>query len=308
MMMKMTSAHSWPWLRRSCCTLIVAAMILFLSGCGGKSCRHNWQEATCTEVALCTKCGETKGEPIGHTYSGQTCTGVDKCIVCGAIVPASGHVWVDATCTSPMTCGKCGETKGEPIEHTLENGICTLCGEVIEKEESSLTKSGTGSQTIKDIKIGYDFYSLHIAHQGSGQFELKMTDSTGASAILVHTSGKYEGTVLIYGASPLTFIITADGDWAYEIDKIEAEEGTRFSGTGDSVTPKFSAASGSYHITHSGSGNFYVYAFYPGGVVGVIKPGDAAGKYDANIDLQFPAGAEALFEVHANGEWSITKN
>lgn len=36
------------------------------------------------------------------------------------------HVWIDATCTAPQTCEKCGKTKGEPIEHSYTDATCTL--------------------------------------------------------------------------------------------------------------------------------------------------------------------------------------
>lgn len=45
-----------------------------------------------------------------------------------------GHEWIDATCTSPRTCTKCGKTEGEKISHTLTEAnyqspaTCTVCG------------------------------------------------------------------------------------------------------------------------------------------------------------------------------------
>ena len=37
------------------------------------------------------------------------------------------HEFKDATCTVPKTCTKCGETEGEVIAHTVENGKCPTC-------------------------------------------------------------------------------------------------------------------------------------------------------------------------------------
>lgn len=31
---------------------------------------------------------------------------------------ACKHEWAEATCTEPKTCTKCGETEGDPLEHT----------------------------------------------------------------------------------------------------------------------------------------------------------------------------------------------
>lgn len=38
------------------------------------------------------------------------------------------HTWTPATCTVPKTCSVCGVTEGEPIAHTFEKGVCTVCG------------------------------------------------------------------------------------------------------------------------------------------------------------------------------------
>lgn len=53
-------------------------------------CSHTWQDATCTDAAVCTLCGETDGAALGHS-------------------------WVDATRTEPKTCEVCGATEGEPL-------------------------------------------------------------------------------------------------------------------------------------------------------------------------------------------------
>ena len=35
------------------------------------------------------------------------------------------HDWADATCTTPMTCKKCGLTKGNPNKHSYKAATCT---------------------------------------------------------------------------------------------------------------------------------------------------------------------------------------
>ena len=41
------------------------------------------------------------------------------------------HKWVDATCTEPKTCKKCGDTKGKALGHQMivTSNFCTVCGE-----------------------------------------------------------------------------------------------------------------------------------------------------------------------------------
>ena len=118
--------------KRSFYSLVFLAMVAVLSACGHE---HTFAEATCTEPAVCTECGETEGEPLGHDWKEATCTEPKTCTRCGAVEgEAAGHDWKEATCTEPKTCAKCGETEGKPLEHewtyaTLDAPkTCTLCG------------------------------------------------------------------------------------------------------------------------------------------------------------------------------------
>lgn len=58
------------------------------------------------------------------------------------------HHWVDATCTEPKHCTRCGETEGEELQHDiewittsiatcnqmgLEEGVCSRCGKKIKR-------------------------------------------------------------------------------------------------------------------------------------------------------------------------------
>lgn len=68
-------------------------------------CQHVWSEATCTELATCSKCGATTGELLEHA-------------------------WTDATCEAPKTCDNCGATEGEVADHADNDGdlACDTCG------------------------------------------------------------------------------------------------------------------------------------------------------------------------------------
>ena len=68
--------------------LLCITLVISLCSC---ACRHEWQEATCTEPKTCIKCGETEGEPAGHK-------------------------WEEATVDRPKNCSVCGLTEGEPKE------------------------------------------------------------------------------------------------------------------------------------------------------------------------------------------------
>lgn len=46
-----------------------------------------------------------------------------------AAVTAHEHIWEEATCYRPTTCTICGETEGEPVEHSFgSDGLCIWCG------------------------------------------------------------------------------------------------------------------------------------------------------------------------------------
>lgn len=301
--MKTKKQTTWGLSSRCCKAIFTAAMatvMLFtMTACGGE-CAHNWSEATCTMASTCSKCGAVQGEKAEHTYSGKSCTGTDSCIICGTVLPATGHTWVEATCIEPKICNKCEETEGEPLGHDLQDGTCKRCGEIV---WTTLKQTGKGDKTIQDIVIGYDFYALHVTHDGSGEFKLTMKDSAGGEALLIQTKGAYDGTVLMYGASPVSFDIKASGSWTYAIDKITASETAEFSGKGDGVATSAAATNGKYHITHDGSGTFYVYAFIPGSALQVVAP--TTGAYNADVQVDVPDGTTAIFEVHANGNWTI---
>ena len=103
------------------------------------------QAPTCTEngytaIVQCSRCGEFKGGEVipapGHDWEAATCTTPKTCKVCSATEgEALGHTWVDATCTAPKTCSVCGETEGTALGHTwvdptcTEDGYCSVCGE-----------------------------------------------------------------------------------------------------------------------------------------------------------------------------------
>ncbi|MBQ7357776.1 MAG: CHAP domain-containing protein [Clostridia bacterium] len=124
-------------------------------------------EATCTTDQICTVCNTVLVEQFGHTEkvtkgTPATCTqnGVTdmiECTVCHKIIQAqetiiaTGHKWLDATCTAPQTCENCGLTEGDALGHqrkeiAAKNPTCTeegnsagercdVCGEIFVEPE-----------------------------------------------------------------------------------------------------------------------------------------------------------------------------
>ena len=107
---------------------------------------HSWKSATCTSKKTCTDCGVTEGSALGHSYTSKvtkqaTCTASGtKTFTCSRCnhsytetIPATGHSWKSATCTSKKTCSTCGVTEGSALGHSYTSKVtkqatCTASG------------------------------------------------------------------------------------------------------------------------------------------------------------------------------------
>lgn len=70
-----------------------------------------------------------------HEFSPATCISPATCVKCGETEgEALGHDWVEATCTEPKTCATCGLTTGESLGHEwseptcIDPKTCSRCG------------------------------------------------------------------------------------------------------------------------------------------------------------------------------------
>lgn len=98
---------------------------------------HSYSETettpTCTTGGYITytcECGEsyTANEvpARGHTFTTATCTTPKTCSVCGVTEGSTAaHNYSAATCTTPKTCTSCGTTEGTASGHTYSNATCT---------------------------------------------------------------------------------------------------------------------------------------------------------------------------------------
>ncbi len=63
---------------------------------------------------------------LRHEWIDATCSEPKTCAKCGKTEgEALGHEWTDATCTEPKTCAKCGKTGGEALGHEWTDATCT---------------------------------------------------------------------------------------------------------------------------------------------------------------------------------------
>ena len=96
---------------------VVVSMLWCLVGC---ECKHEFNEATCTESAICNKCGAIISEALGHDFT-------------------------EATCTTSAICNRCGAIGDEALGHNYRNGKCINCSAFIPVEDIGFTNT-----------IGYD--------------------------------------------------------------------------------------------------------------------------------------------------------
>lgn len=134
--------------------VMVAVLLGLLSSCN--TCKHSWQEATCTTPKTCTLCGETRGIVLGHS-------------------------WIDATCISPKTCSVCGVTEGVALEHNFVDHVCTYCG----YREKTLSTFG-----FYDLDIENRFLTIKSYNFGDGGYVI--SDETFEYNVYTLRDGYYE--------------------------------------------------------------------------------------------------------------------
>lgn len=146
--------------KHTLCLLTFLLCTVLLAGC---SCRHQWQEATCTTARHCTECEAVEAEPLGHDWQEATCVTPRTCCRCGLTDGnALGHNWLDATCTNAKTCSICAITEGQPLEHiwagkaTLYTAPwCALCGTEGEPLPGYLAQHGLVVNIRPELAVDY---------------------------------------------------------------------------------------------------------------------------------------------------------
>ena len=88
---------------------------------------------TCTEAGYTVHtcdCGDSytdsEAAATGHNYVDATCTAPKTCSACGVTEgEAKGHDYAEGNCTTPKTCKVCGEKSGEAAGHSWIEATCT---------------------------------------------------------------------------------------------------------------------------------------------------------------------------------------
>lgn len=150
------------------------------------------------------------------------------------------HVWEEANCTTPKTCGKCGETEGLPSEHVAgildrkydfinceirEEIGCVVCGVHLQSEKhhiDSLIKDNLFLFTPEEfcerfLEIGREYYD---------DFSYEFANYSGVLQALFRFDGDCEAIVSFYypDASFLPVeAVDAKGIWCVSLGGIDEQ-------------------------------------------------------------------------------------
>lgn len=109
---------------------------------------------------ICDRCGDGYVDGFitatGHTPGDPPDCGHDQtCIVCGKVLTeATGHDWVDASCTAPKTCAACGTTEGDVLDHVYDDDFdadCNVCGDL---RDASIPGDVNGDGRVNNRDLG----------------------------------------------------------------------------------------------------------------------------------------------------------
>jgi len=116
---------------------------------------HDYDDATCTEVARCSICGATSGSALGHDYGEATCTDIATCKRCGATSgSALGHSYKGTrTCnvngsTDSVQCIRCSATENQTCIHTYTITAGPTTNGTITLSATTVLAGGSATATI----------------------------------------------------------------------------------------------------------------------------------------------------------------
>lgn len=102
--------------------------------------------------------------------------------LCTTLLAGCGcrHEWAEADCKNDKTCTNCGQTEGEALGHSMENGACIRCD--VTEAELFLVGNWVGQAVTVD-----EFYSLD-----GTDFSCTFREDGTCTVILIE--GTYEGS------------------------------------------------------------------------------------------------------------------
>ena len=150
------------------------------------------------------------------------------------------HQWSEATCTTPKTCAKCGQTEGEAAGHTprqwvvsavdaealtmTRDLICDVCGEVTDTQETSTGMAPVNSQIPVSPEEWYQCLLTNVQAYGAGQ-SLYSYPVESADNALLHSlvSMSQMNAVFSYQDTQGNVITTDNGELRGKVHNIRVD-------------------------------------------------------------------------------------
>ena len=176
-----------------------------------------------------------------------------------------------------------------------------------------ISLSGIGQQASQKFQLQEGLAIFKLTLNATSFFMVNLLDSNGKIVgNLVNGVGSFDGSTALGIQSAGTYLlnIQADGKWTVTIQQprpTTAPYTTSFSGKGHTATQLFSMQSGLKIIkmTHDGRLNFIVRILDSNGnLISILV--NVIGKFDGNTAVGIQADGIYLFDVQADGNWTIS--
>ncbi len=208
------------------------------------------------------------------------------------------------------------EEPGQPEQAAPEQAAPEQAEPEPVPEPEPIDLTGVGATATEPFQLEPGLTIVNMAHQGSANFIADLLDESGASVApmgLVNEIGSFEGSqaVQIPAGGQHLLNVDADGSWGFTIEQprpTDAPQTTSFSGTSKTATEFFRLSGGLHRIqlTHQGDANFIVDLLDVNGA-SVVPMGitNEIGPFDGSQAVTVPGDGIYLFQVDANGPWTI---
>lgn len=165
-----------------------------------------------------------------HQWKDATCTTPATCAKCGETAGSPlGHNWKDATCTQPETCSVCGATNGEPLGHQwlpatcTEPETCSVCGETQGEAPAGHVLDRNGVCTVCGEAVGTlltmgnytQYLNIFIDHSGTPISEFAVYQQSPISTNYYNFFYYYRNVTL--SVTPNTFYTYHDVEVTYKL-------------------------------------------------------------------------------------------
>lgn len=185
----------------------------------------------------------------GHHWMDASCTFPQTCITCGFQNGAApGHQWLAASCETPETCALCGKTNGEAMGHQWQEAnytnpqTCSVCGSTVGSamEHPEITLANSLRKELNICLSNLSEQQFGERHYGTEHFRVHDIQSMDMAVLLQflfehrHTNNR-----------TIRSRTNSDGELYMTVDEINGPMQRLF---GRTVTAEEAAALGFYTV------------------------------------------------------------